>query len=311
VKHEPAIARLFASQHGVVTRRQALAVGFPHHRIDHLVKKRVWRPVHLGVYRLAGSPETWHQRLLAACLAAGTGALASHRAAALLYRLPVAGRHVELTIPKSRRIRTRDVIVHRTGCMGPGDRRMVEGIPVTAPTRTIVDLASVVDSTELEAILDEALARRLVGPRHLLHQLHSIGSSGRSGSRALGALLDQRLTALRPSESQFEVSLGRALRRRRLPPPVPQFRVRLPNGRIARVDFAYPDVLLAIEADSYRYHSSLSAWSRDRVRHNELVALGWRVLPVTFTDLQADPDAVVDQVARCLRTTQVWSTDGR
>jgi very-short-patch-repair endonuclease len=86
---------------------------------------------------------------------------------------------------------------------------------------------------------------------------------------------------------------------------MPQFRVRLPSGRVARFDFAYPNARLAIEADSYRYHSSLLDWSRDRVRHNELIALGWRVLPVTFSELRTDPIGVAHQVARCLRPTDV------
>jgi very-short-patch-repair endonuclease len=65
-------------------------------------------------------------------------------------------------------------------------------------------------------------------------------------------------------------------------------------------DFAYPDALLALEADSYRHHSSLSDWSRDRARNNELVALGWRILPVTFDDLRARPRMIAEQVRSSL-----------
>src|SRR5688572_24198920 len=85
------IARLFASQHGVVTRRQALAHGMPAHRIDHLLKVGRWERAHPGVYRLFGSSATWHQRLLAACLAAGDPAVASHRAAASLWGFAISG----------------------------------------------------------------------------------------------------------------------------------------------------------------------------------------------------------------------------
>ena len=81
-----------------------------------------------------------------------------------------------------------------------------------------------------------------------------------------------------------------------------QYPIRLPNGRTIRIDFAYPEVRLAIEADSYRYHSSLTDWSRDRTRHNQLIALGWRVLPITFVELRANPNAVADQVAQRLDT---------
>ena len=48
------------------------------------------------------------------------------------------------------------------------------------------------------------------------------------------------------------------------------------------LDFAYPDVKLAIEADSFVWHASLTDWQRDRARNNELVALGWSILPITW-----------------------------
>jgi len=76
--------------------------------------------------------------------------------------------------------------------------------------------------------------------------------------------------------------------------------VQLPSGRMAYLDAAYVGPRLAIEADSYRHHSSRTDWSRDRTRHNELVAMGWRVLPVTYHDLEENPAGVAHQVGRCL-----------
>jgi very-short-patch-repair endonuclease len=109
-----------------------------------------------------------------------------------------------------------------------------------------------------------------------------------------------RPTGPRSPESTFEWRLLRALSANHLPAPIPQYLIRLPNRGTARVDFAYPEVRLAIEADSYRYHSGLTSWSRDRVRNNQLIALGWRVLAVTVNELREDPTSVADQVARCL-----------
>jgi very-short-patch-repair endonuclease len=81
--------------------------------------------------------------------------------------------------------------------------------------------------------------------------------------------------------------------------------VRLPDGRRRFVDLAYPDALLAVEADGYTHHATLGEWSRDHVRSNELVALGWRILPVTYRDLQLRPAAVADQVRRALAAGEV------
>jgi very-short-patch-repair endonuclease len=63
---------------------------------------------------------------------------------------------------------------------------------------------------------------------------------------------------------------------------VPQYRVLLPDGSEVFLDFAYPEVKLAIEADSYLWHASLASWQRDRARNGELVAIGWSILPITY-----------------------------
>jgi very-short-patch-repair endonuclease len=117
-------------------------------------------------------------------------------------------------------------------------------------------------------------------------------------------ILEARGSPRRASRTDFERRLAAALSEARLPVPVREFPVRRPDGTVKYVDLAYPEYLLAVEADSYRYHSSLKQWARDRVRNNELMALGWRVLPVTYEDLRANPAAVADQVRRCREACQ-------
>lgn len=66
------------------------------------------------------------------------------------------------------------------------------------------------------------------------------------------------------------------------------------------LDYAFPFYLLALEADSYRHHSSRIDWGRDHTRNRLLTAIGWRILPVTWDDL-AEPAAMLDAVERGLR----------
>jgi very-short-patch-repair endonuclease len=56
---------------------------------------------------------------------------------------------------------------------------------------------------------------------------------------------------------------------------------------------------------SYLYHSTLTDWSRDRARNNELIALGWRVLSITTHQIQSNPAGVVSQIARALHADDV------
>ena len=68
----------------------------------------------------------------------------------------------------------------------------------------------------------------------------------------------------------------------------------------SRVDLAYPEALIAIEADSYRWHSSPQAWSRDVARNNTLTSLGWVVLHFTWQQVTEQPDVVTKHVRRAL-----------
>ena len=51
------------------------------------LRQRRLEPVRIGVYRVGGAPQTWHQDLMAACLAAGSDSRVSFRAAAALWEL--------------------------------------------------------------------------------------------------------------------------------------------------------------------------------------------------------------------------------
>lgn len=69
---------------------------------------------------------------------------------------------------------------------------------------------------------------------------------------------------------------------------------------IARLDFAYPDDHVAIEADGFRYHNRRREFDIERARGNEIEAIGWHVLRITSKHLEQDPDGVVTWVRRAL-----------
>lgn len=71
-----------------------------------------------------------------------------------------------------------------------------------------------------------------------------------------------------------------------LPEPVRQHRVALPSGRVARIDLAYPEIRLGIEADGRIWHSGKADFERDRTRANVLAASGWTVLRFGWADVR-------------------------
>ncbi|HEV3497359.1 MAG TPA: DUF559 domain-containing protein, partial [Actinomycetes bacterium] len=99
-------------------------------------------------------------------------------------------------------------------------------------------------------------------------------------------------------QSQFERRLFALLRTAGVPLPVPQFEVLLPDGGSAFLDFAWPELRLGVEANSYRHHARRLDWSRDHTRNNLLTAVGWRILPVTWDDMVERPDELVDLLRR-------------
>lgn len=72
------------------------------------------------------------------------------------------------------------------------------------------------------------------------------------------------------------------------------------------LDVAFEDVRFAIEewgehADrGWAHHVDHDRFVDDRARKRALVADGWTVIEVTWADLQARPDEVLDQIRRTL-----------
>lgn len=96
------IASIAAGQHAAVSRSQLLDAGVSRDAIGHRLRHGLLLPVHAGVYRVAGSPQTWHQRIMATTLACGPGAIASHRAAGFLHEMEGITPRLEVTVGRGR-----------------------------------------------------------------------------------------------------------------------------------------------------------------------------------------------------------------
>ena len=240
--------------------------------------------VHRGVFRLPGAPATWHQRVMAACLA--VSGVASHRTAGALHELDgLSQGRVEVTVVGTNRRSLRGVTVHHTRALAPADRGEVETIPCTSVSRTLIDLAGVLDELALEQALDSALREERTSVGFLDRQAARLGS-GRPGVAGLRRLLDDRL-AQRPAESRREADVARLLVAAGLPRPVRQYELRDEAGDlVARFDLAYPSARIGVEFQSYRHHFGRQAWRRDQTRANAATAHGWLLFAVTEEEVR-------------------------
>ncbi len=249
----------------------------------------LWHRVYRGVYRISGAPVTDLQRLMAAVLAGGPGAMASHRGAAWLWGL-ADDFHLESAGP-SRRSPAPGVVQRR---LGSGTRAVVRrGIPCTDPLRTVVDLAAVSPRSKVETALDRGIARGLFSVKAVEAELGRRAAKGRPGVKVLRACLAERLDEGGERTSCLEGPMDRLLVRQCLPMPQRQFW--LPGTRY-RLDYAWPAARLAVEVDGYGSHSDLDAFRDDRQRQNVLVLLGWTVLRFTWADVRNRPAGVADQI---------------
>ena len=226
--------------------------------------------------------------------------ISPHRAAApLLHLVGFEPGPVEITVPRGRQRTSAPGIVHR-GLLLPSDVTTIKAIPVTTPARTLIDLASVASRDAVEEALDDALRRGLVSMRRLRWRLDHAGRPTTRGVATMRALLDARDPSASIPQSVFESRLLRALREAGLPEPVTQHPVRRGGRLVAVLDFAYPDALLAIEADGYEWHHGRLRWEHDRARGNALMLLGWRVIHVTWNDLTNRRDAMIASIRAAL-----------
>lgn len=224
---------------------------------------------------------------------------ASHRSAAALWQLDgckPGNLDVITTARRDRPFATVDV--HQVSEIPPCDVTHTDSIPVTTPSRTLLDLAALVDDERLELALEDALRRGITSIPRLNWQLQRMGRPGRSGTARLRRVMQQRGLKERSTESALETRFARWLRSTSLPPPVRQLPIRA-GQKSVRIDFAYPIELVAIELDSYRYHSGRAQWHRDRSKAKFLRSLGWTVISVAQEDL-ADASALQLEIARAL-----------
>jgi very-short-patch-repair endonuclease len=297
-----ALAAIGRRQHALVERRQALEAGLSERALSRMVADGQLERVMPRVYRFAGAPTGWPQPALAAVLSAGSGAVASHATAAFLWGLLDDPPDLpEVSVARPRAPEGAGYLLHRSRDLRPEHGSVRDRVPVTNPLRTLVDLGAVLRPWQVEAALDAGLEKRLFTVAAVAAFRSTVARPGRRGSGVLGEILDYRALGTRRPDSRLEPCMARLIRDHGVPTPVFQHEVRTPTGRfVARVDFAYPDLLLAVEVDGFEKRATPASLQHDLDRQNALVELGWTVLRYTWLDVVRQPEKVASSLLRQL-----------
>jgi len=291
---EREVARLTSAQRGLITRGQLLAAGITRGSIEHRLQTGRLHKHLRGVY-LVGRPTLEPlARELAAALYFDGDAVLSHASACWLWGfIPDAPPEVTVTLI-GRDARPRQGLhVHRVPFLARQDMRIRRGIPLTAPARSLLDLAADATEDALEQAVAEAVAMRLTSARELEQALDR--APGRSGTARIRAILDAdaepALAGSKPERLLLEL-----IRQAGLPEPL----VNKPFHGF-RIDMRWPEHRLALEFDGHRFHGSRAAFERDRRRDQVLAAAGYTVIRVTWRQLIEEPYAVIARVAMALQ----------
>jgi hypothetical protein len=264
---------LAGRQHGVVARRQLLALGFNAREIEHRVARRRLHLVMRGVYAVGWPQMTRERRWMAAVLACGEGALLSHRSAAALWEIGTERRGViDVSVMRRAELKRRGLRVRGRPSLRPESVTSHDDIPVTTPLQTLIDLSTELAPIGVERAVNEADKRDLIDPETLRAELDQY--IGEPGVKTLRALLDKR--TFRLSDSDLEVLFRPIAIEAGLPLPLTKETV---NG--FEVDFFFPDLGLVIETDGLRYHRTPSTQTRD-ARRDRAHTLA-RMTPLRFT----------------------------
>ena len=232
---------------------------------------------------------------MAATLWLGDDSAVSHLTSGTLLRLDSCKTtELDLSVLRDVRRRVDGVRIHRVAQLPRIDRVSVDGIPCTSATRTLLDVASVLEEEALEVAFESARRMGLTSPSFLAKRAGDLGT--RPGATAIKQLLGHQQPGERSLQYRLEVKMARLLRASALP----VFERQFPLGTF-RLDFARPELRLGVECEGFEYHGSRLQWKQDKKRTAWIEAQGWRLLFVSWDDVTLEPQQTLDRVALALQ----------
>jgi very-short-patch-repair endonuclease len=299
------IARLAAANNGVVTGSGLATAGVSRRALEHRISIGRLHRIHHRVY-LVGPPGDAGRITLftAAVTACGDDALLSHFSVAELRGLlPRRPGDIDVTVVGRNPGERAGIRRHRVPALDERDACVHKGIAVTSPARTLLDLAAHLSRADLEQLVATAKSERLADARHVQAVLERYPRH--RGAPRLKAMM-QTPGGPQLTRSKNERSVLSLVRQARLKPPAMNVR---PAG--FEVDAYWPQERLVVEADGFEFHRDRAAFENDRARDATLVAAGFRVIRVTWLQLDEEPFVVVGRIAQALGVAGAHAASAR
>jgi very-short-patch-repair endonuclease len=300
---DDALHELAARQHGVFAVEQAKGLGatrtmlrhrLAHHRLDRLTKY---------VLGIPGAPRTHLQRLVTSVLDAGPSAFLSADAAAATWKisgfslLHLRGKP-DVTRPRGTLRRKSSIArVHEVLDLQPDHTTVLDGIPISTPTRVIFEIAASRYPKRAVRALDSAWAKNLTNRRLLARMLDDWADRGRAGTVLMRELLETRPKDYVPPASNLEARFATLAERFGIGP----FRRQVNLGGeawIGRVDFLREGLPLVVEVLSHEHHAALVDEGTDLHRFETLRQAGFTVASVKDYEIWGNYRPAMERIRR-------------
>lgn len=284
------IAAIAATQHQVITFADVEKAGGGRHHAETRVTAGRWELFADNVYRLAGVPWTYEGKVFATVCAAGPGAVVSHFCAARLHGMGFTKTLPEVSIPRGRYHRPKDLTVHTSSDLDRCEIVMLAGcIPVTDPSRTILDIARKLGPVKLKSAIEDGRRLELLDWHSLIATAAAHARQGRPGITKLRTQIALGYTENEATDTDSELAAF-GLLKQHFGEPVVHHCIREADGRIAgEIDLSYPDTTTGFEIDG-DVHLDPVQKAKDDERDDYLRAkFGWRVRRIWWEIPVKDP----------------------
>jgi hypothetical protein len=245
---------------------------------------RIWP----GIY-CAGEPDD-QLRLQGLDLRAGEPVAICLATAAAAYGFDTEGvEDLHVLNPSGHLLRDSDgLVVHRRE---GATLAMVDGRPATSPAWTAVEVARGLRRPRALATLDAALRSGTCSARELC-----VAAERQARRRGIVHVRELLPHAAAQAESPMESEARLVMIDGGLPSMCLQYEIVDYDGRLWRVDFAWPDQRLAVEYDGYDWHSGPEEFRKDRQKRAALQECGWNVISIVADDVRRNDHAMVRRI---------------
>jgi putative AbiEi antitoxin of type IV toxin-antitoxin system/uncharacterized protein DUF559 len=283
----------------VVTLHQLQLAGLTASAVRNRVQAGRLTRLHRGVYAVGHAPLTGYGRTMAAVLAYGPRAAASHRTAAGVQGLRPDNRAAtEISLPLQSARSRPGITAHASPTLRARDVTKRHGIPCTSVARTLLDLADVVSRRQLERAVQQAEVLRVFDLAELEDVL--LHANGRRGAAVLRGVLAELTDEPGITVSGLEDAFLALCRDAGLPAPAVNEWISVDAGPPLKADFLWRAQRLIVEVDGWTSHGTRSGFESDRRRDQRARRAGWDTLRFTRRQVLRDRPWVVETTAGML-----------